>query len=126
MKLYLNDGDTNATETEYSHSRSRLNLGSVESSTVTCKERKVRQMLKYIFGRSCSTCGNATAEKADLLERRFSGDLGHSDLRHHSVLAEGRAAHVVVDCLTLAGEARGTIRHKTLTLYSPCNNGVRL
>src|SRR5690606_16723595 len=59
---------------------------------------------------------DAAAEQADLLRVGFRVDLGQRDLGHHGVLGEGRAAHVVVDRLTVVGEAAGAVRHHALAL----------
>jgi len=54
--------------------------------------------------------------RSNLLERSILGDLGDRYLGQHGVLGEGRGAHVVVDLLTLAREARRAVRHQALTL----------
>src|SRR3546814_10795798 len=60
--------------------------------------------------------GNAAAEQADLLRRRLLVDLRQRDLGHDRVLAEGRAAHVVVQRLAFVREATAAAGHPALAL----------
>src|SRR5262249_40900510 len=43
--------------------------------------------------------GNAAADVADLVEGGVLADFRHRDLRQHGEIAEGRAAHIVMDLL---------------------------
>ena len=66
--------------------------------------------------------GHATADVADLVERRVVADLGQRDFGHHGVLGEGGAAHVVIDRRAIQhGEPGGAIGHQALALG--CANG---
>src|SRR3546814_11859549 len=60
--------------------------------------------------------GDAAAEQADLVRRRLRVDLRQRDLGHHRVLAEGRAAHVVVQRLAFVREATAAVGHHALAL----------
>src|SRR5690606_31650668 len=60
--------------------------------------------------------GDATAEQAGVLRVRLRVDLGQRDLGHDRVLAEGRAAHVVVHRLAVVAEAGGAVGHHALAL----------
>lgn len=60
-------------------------LGSVKSSTVTCR--------------------NATSEKAHFVQWSTLVHLGQRDVGHHSVLGEGAGPHEVEHLLSFASEA---------------------
>ena len=92
----LDGGQTDGTEAEDGDGRARLDLGGVHHRA--------------------DTGGDATAQQADLVQRRFLGHLGQRDFRHHGVFGEGRGAHVVVQHLAIEGEARGAVRHQAATL----------
>mmetsp|Transcript_47024 Transcript_47024/g.80923 ORF Transcript_47024/g.80923 Transcript_47024/m.80923 type:complete len:303 (+) Transcript_47024:123-1031(+) len=69
--------------------------------------------------------GDPAPKQAHLLERGVVRHLGHGDLGHHRVLAEGGGAHEVVDRLALAGEAAAAIGHDSSTLGAP-NDGAQI
>src|SRR5829696_1723022 len=58
----------------------------------------------------------AAADVADLIEGGVLADFGHRDLGQDSVGGEGRGAHVVVERLTVQGEAARTVGHESLAL----------
>jgi len=62
------------------------------------------------------TGGDAAAQQACAVHGCIWGDGNDGDVGHNGVLGEGRAAHEVEEILALALEARGAIRHHTLTL----------
>ena len=87
---------TDAAEAEHRHGGALFHLGGVEHGA--------------------DAGGDAAAEQADLLQRRFLGDHRQGDFRQHGVFGEGRAAHVVVDRLAVVAEARGAVGHQALAL----------
>src|SRR5690606_30866103 len=60
--------------------------------------------------------GDAAADVAARLKWRVLPDLGDRNLGEHGKVGEGRAAHIVIDGLTLVAETRGTIGHQSLAL----------
>jgi hypothetical protein len=62
------------------------------------------------------TGGDTTAKQACAVHGSIRGDSDDGDVGHNGVLGEGRAAHEVEEILALALEARGAVRHHTLTL----------
>ncbi|KAG1248519.1 hypothetical protein G6F68_013765 [Rhizopus microsporus] len=60
--------------------------------------------------------GDAAAEQADVFRVRVRIDLRQRHFGHYGVLAEGRAAHVVVQRLAVVAEAAGAVGHHALAL----------
>lgn len=92
----LDDGESHCTEAENSCTGARLHIASVP--------------------RGAESSGDAAAEQTHSLERSIVADLGTGDLGDNSILAESGGSHEMIHNLVSDGEARGAIRHHTLTL----------
>mmetsp|Transcript_139167 Transcript_139167/g.346900 ORF Transcript_139167/g.346900 Transcript_139167/m.346900 type:complete len:331 (-) Transcript_139167:631-1623(-) len=96
----LDDAQAHRANPEHSRCGTPLNLGCVPDGA--------------------PTCGDATAQKADLLQRCIPADLRERLCMDHPILAEGACAHKMVDRLPLVGEARLAIaRHHALAREGP-------
>lgn len=69
---------------------------------------------------SCSVArGDAAAKQTHLVKGGLRVHFGERDVRYHSVLREGAAAHEVEEALAFAGETACPIRHQASTLSDP-------
>ncbi|KAG0733056.1 hypothetical protein G6F23_013714 [Rhizopus arrhizus] len=90
------DGLADAAEAEHRHAVAFLHLGGVVHRA--------------------DAGGDAAAEQADVFRVRVRIDLRQRHFGHYGVLAEGRAAHVVVQRLAVVAEAAGAVGHHALAL----------
>src|ERR1700691_311360 len=92
----LNDIQADAAEAEHHHVRARFDLGGPDHRADAGRD--------------------AAADVEDLVERGILAHLRQRNLRHHGVVGECRATHVVQHRLTLVREAGGAIGHEPLAL----------
>ena len=92
----LNNGKTNTAETEYCNGVPRLHLGGV----MHC----------------ANPGGYAAAQQAYVLRVGVWVDLRDRDFRHHGVLTECRATHVVIERLAIIGKPSSAIGHNAFAL----------
>ena len=92
----MNDVQANAAKAEHRDIVAGLNLGRI--------------------GHRADTRGHAAADIADLVEGSVLANFRHRNFRQNGEIREGRAAHIMVDCLALIGKTRGAVRHHTLAL----------
>ncbi len=92
-------------------------LDHIESNATQAKYNSICACFYFRRKDDCANAsGDATADVANLVERRILANFGQRDFGRHRVVAEGGGTHVMKDGFAVQAEATGGVGHQALAL----------